>query len=361
MPISRTSPNASSIIFLLLFLQIKNQLAYEKTKIYWNSPSATCTRHNETGINLEKFHIISNVGQKFSGNEIVLFYEKDIGLYPAIRKYANGSHVWEHNGIPQNVNMTEHLAKVKKDVGKLIPSHSFRGLAILDFEEWRPFYDQNWSSKRIYREASIDKVMKKHPKIKRVDAIKIAKDEFDRASLDFLVKTLKECQLMRPNAKWGFYGFPICDENGATRNNTFCYPEHDNRLVEFLKYADALYPSAYLYPGRTYHDKHLFVEDVLKETARMNAMIVNEGFQAKHVFVFHKFELDPYVDNPNDILFYDKYHLCITMKQTFDYGVDGILLWSTSKNMAKRCKHISNYIEYHLGPYLHELQTFHDE
>ena len=37
--------------------------------------------------------------------------------------------------------------KVKKDVERTIPNKNYDGLAILDYEPWRPLYIRNWGSK----------------------------------------------------------------------------------------------------------------------------------------------------------------------------------------------------------------------
>uniref|UniRef100_A0A0K0EA72 Hyaluronidase n=1 Tax=Strongyloides stercoralis TaxID=6248 RepID=A0A0K0EA72_STRER len=342
---------------LLFSLKIKC-FEFNTTKFYWNVPSEKCLENNIT-IPLEKYGIISNENQKFHGDRIALIYEKDLGLYPFINN-KNDTYELINNGIPQKTNITAHLEKLRNDIERIIPNSKYDGLAIIDVEEWRPTYDSNWNSKIIYREESIKHVLSRFPNISRDDAIAIAKDEFDNSALDFLIKTLKECQYKRPYAKWGFYGFPICDQNGLNRNALFCYPVHDNRLVDFLKHTDALYPSAYLYPGLNYATNSMFIEDILKETNRLNDLIEKEGFSRKKIYIYHKFELDPYEDDVTKILYYDPYHLCITYKKSVEYGVDGIIIWSASKNMSQRCKYIQKYVETQLGLYILSLGTFFD-
>uniref|UniRef100_A0A0N4ZHE7 Hyaluronidase n=1 Tax=Parastrongyloides trichosuri TaxID=131310 RepID=A0A0N4ZHE7_PARTI len=332
---------------------------FKTTKFFWNVPSEKCFA-NKINIPLEKYGIISNNKQQFHGNKIVLMYEKDVGLYPFIKNVNNTYIEFVNGGIPQKTNITAHLEKLRDDIERIIPNSKFDGPAIIDVEEWRPTYDSNWSSKRIYREASIKYVLERYPNISRNDAMNVAKKEFDAAALNFLLKTLKECQYKRPYAKWGFYGFPICDENGLDRNSTFCYPHHDDKLLDFLKYTDALYPTAYLYPGRSYAIKNMFVEDVLNETIRINDLIEKLGFQRKYIYVYHKFELNPYNEIIDNISFYDPYHLCITYKKSVEYGVDGLVIWSTSKNIYKRCNNIQKYVETQLGPYIQSLGIFFD-
>ncbi|CEF70837.1 Epidermal growth factor-like domain and Aldolase-type TIM barrel domain and Glycoside hydrolase, superfamily domain and Hyaluronidase family-containing protein [Strongyloides ratti] len=346
------------ISIIILFSWTIKSFEFNTTKFFWNVPSEKCFLNNIT-IPLEKYGIISNENQTFHGNRIVLIYEKDAGLYPYIKK-INNTIEYINGGIPQKTNISAHLEKLRNDIERIIPNHKYDGLAIIDLEAWRPTYDSNWSSKRIYREESINYVLSRLPNISRNNAIEIARDEFDTSALNFLLKTLKECQYKRPYAKWGFYGFPICDENGLERNASFCYPNHDEKLIAFLKYTDALYPTAYLYPGRSYTAKSMFVDDVLKETLRLNDLIEKEGYSRKKIYVYHKFELNPYNDDVTKISFYDPYHLCITYKKSVEYGVDGLVLWSTSKNIYQRCRHIQKYVETQLGLYILSLGKFFD-
>uniref|UniRef100_A0A0N4ZNC0 Hyaluronidase n=1 Tax=Parastrongyloides trichosuri TaxID=131310 RepID=A0A0N4ZNC0_PARTI len=339
----------------IIILTLLTKLTYQDIvpSFYWNSFTEPCIKHGVL-IPLEEYGIIANTNQSFQGDHIVIFYERDVGLYPYL-KYINSTHNQFFNGgIPQNTDMIAHLKKLRDDIDKIIPNPEFDGLAIIDVEEWRPTYDTNWSAKRIYREESVQHVYTRFPYLSRHEAIELAKKEFDDSAYEFLLKTLKECQTRRPKAKWGFYGFPICDENGLNRNSTFCYREHDDKLINLLKYADALYPSAYLHFGRSLETNKLFIKDVLDESKRMASIIKDLDFGEKLIYVYHKFELNPY-SKPDDIVFYSEELLDISIKQTIDSGVDGVILWTTSNNMLYRCSYIKSYVENTLGPYIKNI------
>uniref|UniRef100_A0A0K0F6P6 Hyaluronidase n=1 Tax=Strongyloides venezuelensis TaxID=75913 RepID=A0A0K0F6P6_STRVS len=342
-----------TVIFLLTLIT-KSIFGDDVPSFYWNAFTEACTKKG-LHIDIEKYGIIANTNQKFEGENIVIFYEKNVGLYPYL-KYINSTHnEYFNGGIPQNTNISAHLFKLRQDISKIIPNPDFDGVAVIDVEEWRPTYDSNWGKKRIYREESLQHVLTRFPYLKRNQAIKIAKQEFDEAAYNFLMYTLKECQIWRPKAKFGFYSLPICDESGLTRNSTFCYPEHNNKLISLLKHTDALYPSAYLYPGRPLEVARLYVKDVLSETKRLNDLIVEEGYKKKEIYVYHKFELDPYNEKIEEIQYYDEGTLDVTIKQTIDFGINNIILWTTSKNILKRCQYIRNYVEDLLGPYIKKL------
>uniref|UniRef100_A0AC35TN28 Hyaluronidase n=1 Tax=Rhabditophanes sp. KR3021 TaxID=114890 RepID=A0AC35TN28_9BILA len=331
----------------------------DSLKIYWNSPSGACF-NNGTIINTEKYGIITNKGQAFRGNKIVVLYEKEIGLYPAIKKYDNGSIEWVNGGIPQNVNMKHHLKVLRQQIKIHIPDPNFSGPAVLDIEEWRPFFDQNWSGKQVYKKASIKKVLAERPLLTEAEATVIAEEEFNKASLHFIHKTLNHCKKMRPKASWGFYGWPLCDINGYKRNFRSCYQRHNRKLLKILRNVDAFYPSTYLYKNRPIDRQKRYVREILSETERLNYIIQKEGYGRKKVFVFTEFEINPYEDDVSEIRFYNKMELDISIRQDFQFEVDGILLWSTSKNMLKRCSSIATYVDEFLGPYILNLRNFYN-
>ena len=48
-----------------------------------------------------------------------------------------------------------------------------------------------------------------HPDYTDAQATAVAQKEFETAALNFFLETLKVCQEVRPNARWGAYGV-IC-------------------------------------------------------------------------------------------------------------------------------------------------------
>lgn len=88
----------------------------------------------------------------------MIFYEPDIGLYPWCDSGPNDATNKCQNpingGVPQKLNMVEHLAKVRLDVARAIPNEDYDGLAIIDFERWRPLFDLNWTNRNVYKQYS---------------------------------------------------------------------------------------------------------------------------------------------------------------------------------------------------------------
>ncbi|XP_060073730.1 hyaluronidase-like [Ylistrum balloti] len=111
--------------------------------VVWNVPSAVCQDKFKVLLNLSHYGIIQNLNQSFFGENIVLFYEPTPGLYP---KYlSNGSAI--NGGLPQKSKLQKHLRRVQYDVNRTIPVADFSGLAVIDWESWRPIFDRNMYDK----------------------------------------------------------------------------------------------------------------------------------------------------------------------------------------------------------------------
>uniref|UniRef100_A0A0N5BBL1 Hyaluronidase n=1 Tax=Strongyloides papillosus TaxID=174720 RepID=A0A0N5BBL1_STREA len=330
-------------------------------EIIWNVPSENCQNKTKTTINFTNYSITTNKNFTFRGDKIVLLYEKDIGLYPHIKNHSNGTIEKFNGGLPQLVNMTEHLEALQENVTNIIKDENFSGLAIIDIEEWRPTYDSNWSSKRIYQNQSIEHVLEENKKngtnITIQQATEIAIKEFNEAAIKFFNETLHKCKTLRPQAKWGFYGFPTCNENAGNRNWSFCFPNISDNTIPIFKEVDVMFPAPYIVKGQNYSIKNLFVQAVLNETHRIVREIKEKENRTKLIYVYQKFEVDPFVKNITHIEFYDPYYLCIAYKNMMHYNVSGIIVWSTSKNMTDRCPYIKNYTDSVFGPYVKELNN----
>ncbi|MFH4984673.1 hypothetical protein AB6A40_011382 [Gnathostoma spinigerum] len=158
----------------LFFFQLPFVFNFE---VIWNVPSEICLSKS-IDIPLDEYGIKHNVNQRFEGEEVVLFYSYKFGRYPYY--YHHNASEPKNGGLPQKVNMTDHLAKAEKDIKIAIPNENFTGVAILDFEEWRPTYETNWSAKRVYRNESI-KYAEEHCN-STCNATAVAIEEFDSAA-----------------------------------------------------------------------------------------------------------------------------------------------------------------------------------
>ena len=61
----------------------------------------------------------------------------------------------------------------------VILSRITRGLAVIDWEEWRPLWDRNWGNKRIYQTLSVAHVKQTNRSLTAQQVMKKAKQQFE--------------------------------------------------------------------------------------------------------------------------------------------------------------------------------------
>lgn len=131
----------------------------------------------------------------FRGDKVSILY--DPGLFPTI--FENG--VIRNGGIPQKGDLKLHLRKFEQDVDKNIPDKDNNGLAIIDFELWRPVYRQNFGKFQIYKNESIELVRDEHPHYTMEELNREADRMFTESAKNFMLETIELGKQLRPNAK----------------------------------------------------------------------------------------------------------------------------------------------------------------
>ena len=86
--------------------QLKDQMASKEDnqvfKAVWNVPRNDCYTNFGLDLNLESYGILANAdGTYLNGEAIAIFYEEDIGLYPAFEMTADGHMIKVNAGLPQ--------------------------------------------------------------------------------------------------------------------------------------------------------------------------------------------------------------------------------------------------------------------
>lgn len=129
------------------------------------------------------------------GEQVSILY--DPGLFPAI--LPNGSH--RNGGVPQAGNLKIHLEKFEHDVDKYIPDKNNSGLAIIDFELWRPVFRQNFGRLQPYKDLSASLVANATANLTQEEVRSMAGDIFTDAAKMFMLETINFAKLLRPNAQ----------------------------------------------------------------------------------------------------------------------------------------------------------------
>ncbi|KAL6736388.1 hypothetical protein Aduo_006748 [Ancylostoma duodenale] len=318
--------------------------------VYWNIPTAACKKA-EVKVPLEKYRIIHNTGEPIRGDKVVIFYERKFGLSP----YYNSSDPNQpvNGGLPQNHNLEQHLAVVEKQIKREIPDENFDGIAVIDVEEFRPLYSMNWGEKEVYKKQSKLLIESQCPHFTPKDVEYWAEIHYNKAAKRFFVETIKLARRLRPKAKWGYYDYPFCnyklqnpegDYECSTKARSF-----NDQMFFIWNVTGALFPSIYLNGERSPTQNFRFIQALLLETKRVASCVAGEQNRRVNIYAYSKFEYDPY---KNFTSFYGKEDLCNTIKQAADLGTDGVVLWSTSKQLRDRCSLIADFMTKDFGHYI---------
>lgn len=177
----------------------------------------------------------------------------DPGLWPKIEVDEYGKLHYQNGGLPQNGSLDLHLRQFEIDIDRLIPNKTFDGLAVIDFECWRPTFRQNFGDLKIYKDLTLLQINKKHPKWSRDQIEAQATIIFENSALKFMNRTLLRARKLRPNAKLGYYGFPHCFNRYRISSQMERCPEQvemENNKLLFM-YNNAVYPSIYITQNQT--------------------------------------------------------------------------------------------------------------
>ncbi|XP_054694196.1 hyaluronidase-1 [Grus americana] len=313
----------------------------------WNIPTERCAKKYNVNLNLEVFDVLANDQQSFIGQDITLFYSENLGLFP----YYTSTGVPVNGGLPQNASLKAHLHEATQDIKVTLPSPAYGGLAVIDWEKWRPLWIRNWASMDIYRQKSEELVQQQHPQWPPKLVEETAKKEFERSAHAFMGQTLQLGETLRPDGYWGFYGFPNCYNNNfnSVPYTGMCpaVEQQRNKELRWLwESSQALYPSIYLPTCLNGTNKVLaYVRHRVAEAFAIQHNINSSGIP---VLPYSQIAFDRTVD------FLSQEDLMNTIGESAAQGAAGIVLWgslnySTSKEM---CLKLKDYVEGPLGHYI---------
>ncbi|XP_077374229.1 hyaluronidase-like isoform X2 [Festucalex cinctus] len=318
--------------------------------VVWNAPTEPCRLRFGVDLDLSVFDIVANLNETLSGPSVTIFYHGHLGHYP----YYSDSGFPVNGGLPQNQSIAKHLSKARGDIDKLIPHKDFRGLAVIDWEDWRPQWVRNWGAKDVYRNKSKEQIRRRHPDWPESKVEKEAKEVFEKAGRDFMNLTLALAEARRPGGLWGFYLFPDCYNYGYKqhpRRYTGECPnvEHvrNDHLMWLWKESTALFPSVYLdYELRSSANAVKFVHYRVKEAMRIAAIARPDV--TLPVFVYSR----PFYAYTFAVL--SESDLVHTIGESAALGASGVVLWGSSEyaRSQRNCLTVKKYIDGPLGHYV---------
>lgn len=320
----------------------------------WNAPTEDCGPRHRVRFQLDLFQIVASPNEGFVRQNLTIFYKDRLGLYP----HFEHDETPVNGGLPQVASLTQHLEKMPEGVSKYIREPEAKGLAVIDWEEWRPLWIRNWEIKDVYRRHSRELVRQKNPTWSFDQVTKVALQEFEMSARKFMLETLKQAKNLRPNQLWGFYLFPDCynhDYRRTLENYTGRCPDVEMARNEKLKWlwaeSTALFPSIYMSTVlRSSTSGRQFVRNRVKEGMRLASSV--EGL-ARPVFVYTR---PTYANSLEQLTETD---LISTIGESVALGAAGIILWGdaayASSNIS--CSDLDIYLRGQLGKYLLNVST----
>lgn len=321
--------------------------------LVWNAPTEDCTPRHGVRLSLDQFDIVASPNEGFVRQNLTIFYKERLGLYPY---YERGTAV--NGGLPQRVSLTQHYEKMPEGVHKYIRDSETKGLAVIDWEEWRPLWIRNWDIKDVYRNKSREMVEQRNPTWSQEKVSKVAQQEFELSARKFMLETLKYAKSLRPNQLWGFYLFPDCynhDYRTSLDHYTGRCPDlevfRNDQLNWLWMECTALYPSIYMDSVlRSTTQGRLFVRNRVKEALRVAS--VGKGIM-RPVFVYTR---PTYISQMTPLTEID---LVSTIGESVSLGAAGIIFWGDTSyaSSAASCSSLNEYLQDSLGRYLLNVST----
>ena len=177
--------------------------------VLWNSPWPSECEQHEGGsgrpIDWSAVGVEVNDETAFNGEVVVDLYRT--GIFPSF--FRNGTVV--NGGLPQSpkFSLAAHLAALTIVINEDVPSNDFRGVGVLDFEDWYPQW--NWHGPPhlpagdIYWNESIKLAAATDRTLKGAALLAAAKAAWLEGAQDVMVATINHVKRMRPYGVWGYY------------------------------------------------------------------------------------------------------------------------------------------------------------
>ncbi|XP_073418648.1 hyaluronidase-2 isoform X1 [Dendrobates tinctorius] len=323
----------------------------------WNAPTQECPPRHNVPFDLRVFDFNASPNEGFVDQKLTIFYKERLGYYPYIDIPTNTIH---YGGLPQNASLSTHLNAMQEGLKKYInKTVDEEGLAVIDWEEWRPIWLRNWSPKDIYRLFSRKLVATYHPTWPAEDVMKQAQFEFEHAARNFMEQTLQRARSVRPRQLWGFYLFPDCYNHNYLQNwesYTGRCPDveiaRNDQLSWLWEASTALFPSIYLNLSlASTAQGRLFVHYRVKEAMR----IANKHHKdyALPVYVYSRPTYMKKMDTLSQV------DLISTIGESAAQGAAGVIFWGDAEyaKNANSCLAVKSYLEQSFGEYIVNVTT----
>ncbi|CAO2599884.1 Hyaluronidase PH-20 [Lemmus lemmus] len=316
----------------------------------WNVPIEACIGSDNHSLDMSFFSLIGSTKKTATGQAVTIFYFDGLGKYPHIDK--NRKEVF--GGVPQAGNLREHLYKAKNDIEYYIPADKL-GMAVIDWEEWRPTWERNWATKYIYQTKSFQLIQTQNPNMNFVEAITKAKEQFELAGRKYMEETLKLGKKLRPQHFWGFLHFPECYNYRNYLNRGYSgkcrstEKERNNNLGWMWNESTALYPATYLKSDlKSSPNAKLFSRNRILEGIRLSK--VPKENDPLPVFLYTGIKFSDQIGK-----FLSLNDLVTTIGEAVALGTSGVVIWDSIPIVQHKqtgCPALHKYANSILYPYI---------
>ncbi|XP_031135619.1 hyaluronidase-4 [Sander lucioperca] len=316
----------------------------------WNAPLDMCTIKYNITTNADRlFHIHGSPRADWTGQNVTIFYANRLGYYPHYT--PQGAAV--HGGLPQNCSLDHHLFKAYQDINHFIPSEDFRGLAVIDWEFWRPQWSRNWHKKDIYRRKSRELTAKAYVNVTAAQVEELARRRFEKSAKAFMQRTIQLGTRLRPNGLWGFYLYPDCHNYNLHEQNYtgFCpllERLRNDELLWLWNSSTALFPSVAIRKSHTNSISNLhFSQHRIRESFRVASLTSKEYDLPTYVYLRLGYRDEA-------LAFLTMKDLIHTIGESAALGAAGFVIWGDLNLTSSRhnCTKVKTFLSHRLGQYI---------
>ncbi|XP_008561354.1 PREDICTED: hyaluronidase-4, partial [Galeopterus variegatus] len=315
----------------------------------WNAPTDQCLIKYNLRLNLKMFQVIGSPLAEARGQNVTIFYVNRLGYYP----WYTSQGFPNNGGLPQNTSLQGHLEKADQDITYYIPAEDFSGLAVIDWEYWRPQWARNWNTKDVYRQKSRKLISDMKKNVSATDIEYLAKSTFEESAKAFMKETIKLGIKSRPNGLWGYYLYPDCHNyNVYAPNYTGSCPEEEvlrnNELSWLWNSSAALYPSIGVRKSLA-DSEHILRFSQFRVHESMRISVTTSHDDALPVFVYTRLG---YRDEPLFVL--SQQDLISTIGESAALGAAGIVIWGDMNLTSSEvnCTKVKHFVSSDLGSYI---------
>ncbi|XP_029010311.1 hyaluronidase-4 [Betta splendens] len=316
----------------------------------WNAPLDMCAIKYNISTNLNRlFHIHGSPRADWTGQNVTIFYANRLGYYP----YYTPQGAAVNGGLPQNCSLDLHLFKAFQDINHFIPREDFRGLAVIDWEFWRPQWGRNWHKKDIYRQRSKELTAGAYVNVTEQQVEELARRRFEKSARVFMQRTIQLGTKLRPNGLWGFYLYPDCHNYNLHEQNYtgFCpmlEAARNDELLWLWNSSTALFPSVAIRKRHANSVGNLhFTQHRVREALRVASLTSKEHELPTYVYLRLGYREEA-------LSFLTTKDLIHTIGESAALGAAGFVIWGDLNLTSSRynCTRVRSFLGRRLGQYI---------